>query len=633
MAESEFAVTMSRTINAPADFVWALVSDTNRVDRAVGLAAGSYSFEQSDPDDPESRERVATAKELGLRIRWVEPPYEWIEGRSVRGMRRFIEGPVARGNFEVTLTPKGDKTEVTTKMTAHASNPIGKLAMLVKNPGIKRASEEYLSSIDKTLTALHKQFASRDSNNEPASAWVRRAVVELTADPVQNGPISPVDEANLAHRLKRLDDRTVKKSIRDKLVHLLRDRPDEELAAIRPFELAHAWNIDRRDALRAFLYAARAGLFDLRWQLNCPTCKVGASNAQTLSAVGRTAHCDTCNIDFALDFAAHVEAVFSPAPSVRPVQSAVYCASSPWFRPHVFAQLCIEPGQEREIRAPLPLGDLLFRTLRGQRRVNLNNTVRPGRVQLVIDETTLSAERVGEAGEHEDSLLVIKNNCKKPEYLLIERAGWSADIVFGSVIASMPEFLDLFATEAPASGVELSVSSLTVLFSDLTGSTAMYERLGDARAFALVQEHFNIMTESVAKHGGAVVKTMGDAIMATFASPADAMKCSIEMVERCHVAQAKDGLTVKLGFFEGPCLAVRANDRLDYFGTTVNVAARLQAQAQANEIVLTRELAAHTGVASVIAKHPLVERQFEASLKGIQAIQLLVGFNAQPADP
>lgn len=632
MSESEFPVITTRTINAPADFVWALVSDTNRVDRAVGLAAGTYSFALIDPNDPNSRERVAEAKELGLRIRWVEPPYEWIEGRSVRGWRKFIEGPVTRGSFQVTLTAKGDKTEVSTRMSASATNPIGKVAMIVKNPGIKRASEAFLASIDRTLTDLHNKFKERNPNKEPASSWVRRALVETQTDPVQNGPVSLVDEANLAHRIKRLDDRTVKKPLRDRLVHLLRDRPDEELSAIRPFELAQAWNIDRREALRAFLYASRAGLFDLRWQLNCPTCKVGASNAQTLSAVGRTAHCDTCNIDFALDFAAHVEAVFSPAPSVRKVESAVYCMSSPWFRPHVFAQLCLEPNQEREEKAPLPVGELLFRTLKGQRRTNFASTQRPARVEIVVTEEGITANSSGEAKGDEDTILSLKNQCKTTEYILIERAGWSADIVFGSVIASMPEFLDLFATEAPASGVELTVSSLTVLFSDLTGSTATYEKLGDARAFALVQEHFNIMTDSVAKYGGAVVKTMGDAVMATFASPADAMECSIEMVERCHVAQAKDGLTVKLGIHEGPCLAVRANDRLDYFGTTVNVAARLQAQAVANEIVLTRELATHPGVAAVLQKRALPERQFEASLKGIKAVQMLVGYSATPKD-
>ena len=275
MSESEFPVTTKRTINAPPDFVWALVSDTNRVDRAIGLSAGSYSFVQTDPNDPESRERVAEAKEFGLRIRWVEPPYEWIEGRSVRGQRRFIEGPITHASFEVKLTPKGEQTEVTTTLSTSASNPIGKIAMMVKNPGIKRACDAYLSTIDKTLLALQSRFQSRDANQEPAGSWVRRALADLQTDPMQNGPVGLLDEANLAHRIKRLDDRTVKKALRDKLVQLLRDRPDDEIAAIRPFELAKVWNIDRRDALRAFLYASRAGLFDLRWQLNCPTCKVG----------------------------------------------------------------------------------------------------------------------------------------------------------------------------------------------------------------------------------------------------------------------------------------------------------------------------------------------------------------------
>src|SRR5262249_15262772 len=101
----------------------------------------------------------------------------------------------------------------------------------------------------------------------------------------------------------------------------------------------------------------------------------------------------------------------------------------------------------------------------------------------------------GEAGGAERSGTIVA----------FERAGWTADIVLGSVIATMPEFHDLFGTEAPAVGAELTVGSLSVLFSDLTGTTALYEQLGDAKAFALVESHFRELAQVAAAHGGAVV--------------------------------------------------------------------------------------------------------------------------------
>jgi class 3 adenylate cyclase len=158
----------------------------------------------------------------------------------------------------------------------------------------------------------------------------------------------------------------------------------------------------------------------------------------------------------------------------------------------------------------------------------------------------------------------------------------------------------------------------------------MYERLGDARAFAVVQEHFRSMSDVIAKHGGAIVKTMGDAVMATFASPGNAMRAGVEMVEREERERGELGLGVKIGLHEGPCLAVRANERLDFFGTTVNVAARLQAQAHGGQIVVMESLLEHAEVAELVAARAMRSKRFQVELKGIRAQQSLVAFDARP---
>ena len=66
------------------------------------------------------------------------------------------------------------------------------------------------------------------------------------------------------------------------------------------------WDEDRREVLRAFLYACEAGLVDLSWQINCPVCRVGARVIDSLSSVEGTSHCVACEIDYDLDFAQHV---------------------------------------------------------------------------------------------------------------------------------------------------------------------------------------------------------------------------------------------------------------------------------------------------------------------------------------
>lgn len=631
MALREASEVLRRRIAAPAPLVWALVADTNRFDRAAGLAAGTYRFREM-PDG--SRERVASAKQAGFTLEWIEPAYDWLEGRFVRGARTFTKGPPKAGGFSVELTPDPEAPEHATIVEARAwvagEGLLGFVARTIMKPQFRSGLRRYLEAIEQVLgTASRVGYAWE---REPPAAAARRALMASATDPVAQGTRSSNRDADLDFRARRFAQSPIDAPVRDKLLEFLRTRPDEEVSAIRPFEVARAWGVDRREALRAFLHAARAGLVELQWQINCPTCRVGASTARTLDEVGRAAHCDACNIGYDVDFGEHVEAIFKISPSIRQVDTAVYCASSPWFRPHVFGQITIPAGEVVRRVCAVPPGDLLVRTLRHGRKARLEVADEMGRapkvLRVVLDDASISIEREGEVAIGHDTELEITSRATRAETILIERTGWGADVVLGSVIATFPDFLDLFATEAPASGVELTVSSMTLLFSDLTGSTALYERVGDARAFAIVEEHFRDMTRAIERHQGAIVKTMGDAVMATFASPADALRAAIEMVHECERAHGDLGLSVKLGLHEGPCLAVRANDKLDFFGTTVNVAARLQAQAHGSEVVVAESLCEHAEVAAIVRSEALPARRFDAALKGIREVQRLIGLDA-----
>src|SRR5207237_10051197 len=136
---------------------------------------------------------------------------------------------------------------------------------------------------------------------------------------------------------------------------------------------------------------------------------------------------------------------------------------------------------------------------------------------------------------------------------------------------------DIYRTDTLDIDQRLKIPSLTFLFTDLKGSTDLYERVGDLVAFDLVKEHFRILNEIIASERGAVVKTIGDAVMATFATPDRAVAAAIRMrdaMANLGEQRHQTNLLLKLGIHEGPCLAVSLNDRQDYFGQTVNIAAR-----------------------------------------------------------
>jgi class 3 adenylate cyclase len=179
-------------------------------------------------------------------------------------------------------------------------------------------------------------------------------------------------------------------------------------------------------------------------------------------------------------------------------------------------------------------------------------------------------------------------------------------------------FRDLYRTDTLDVDQRLKITSLTFLFTDLKGSTALYERIGDLNAFALVQRHFERLLDVTVRHRGAVIKTLGDAVMAAFQTPADAVAAAIAMREeigRFNTLQPGQDLILKIGIHSGPSIAVTLNERLDYFGQTVNIAARVQGIAGGDEICFTRDVFAASGVDTLIAPYALAQGQ--ARLRGL----------------
>ncbi|MHB1846874.1 MAG: adenylate/guanylate cyclase domain-containing protein, partial [Deltaproteobacteria bacterium] len=453
----------------------------------------------------------------------------------------------------------------------------------------------------------------------PAGVVARDVLSSLDASSLLTGPHSPTDGEELQRRAQRLAGRPISKELSERLVAQLRSRPDEEVAALEPLRLADRWGVDRRELLRLFLHATDAGLLNLEWSLRCPACRVAAKRVPGLGDIPDELHCG-CGAVFEADLTHRVEAVFHVHPAIRKVEQGDYCVAGTQARPHVFAQLVATRERPCTITAPLPPIDLVASL--GGFREPLSGPM-PGALTFTVHREGVRVERgSGPAGEGGTPRTVRTELEGAPTALALERAGWHADWVSATLLATLPEFHELFSGEAPRSRHEVSVGSLTLLFTDLKGSTALYQRLGDARAFSLVEEHFDRLAAEVDRHGGALVKTMGDAVMAVFDQPQNAIRAAFAMHEAiASSSAAEEGLLLKLGIHTGTCLAIRANGRLDFFGNAVNLAARAQAQSQGSDVVLTDAVVNAPGVAPLLEGHH--REPFEAKLKGIDAPQRL----------
>jgi class 3 adenylate cyclase len=212
----------------------------------------------------------------------------------------------------------------------------------------------------------------------------------------------------------------------------------------------------------------------------------------------------------------------------------------------------------------------------------------------------------------------LANDTSEEQLFIIERTAWNDQAATAAEVTALQHFRDLFADEALRPGEKVAVGTLTVLFTDLLGSTAMYREMGDAPAFGKVMSHFDILRESIAEEDGALVKTIGDAVMAVFKRPASAVRAILKAQRRLASGETGASLRLKAGIHTGPCIAVTLNDRLDYFGSSVNIASRLEGLSSGTDVVISGQTRSDPEVAALLANEDLSARceKFEARLRG-----------------
>ncbi len=193
--------------------------------------------------------------------------------------------------------------------------------------------------------------------------------------------------------------------------------------------------------------------------------------------------------------------------------------------------------------------------------------------------------------------------------------------VNGQRVLLMPDFQKLFPQEKLLPDESLEVTRTALVFTDLAGSTALYAKRGDPRAYHLVRLHFEALFNVADRNGGTIVKNIGDSIMAAFETPAEALKAALAMQAGIADLNTRERLTdeealiLKVGLHSGPCLSVTLNDRPDYFGTTVNVAARVQGLSHGNDLVFTNVVRDDREAQDLLRDRTL--ETMTASIKGI----------------
>jgi class 3 adenylate cyclase len=410
---------------------------------------------------------------------------------------------------------------------------------------------------------------------------------------------------------------------------LVRDAPDAQLNRINALAFARKTALNEDRVIAAFLHAARLGLFEMSWNVLCPGCGGVLDAGASLKTVNQTEYgCALCAAGYEPTLDEMVEVTFTVTPRTRRIAAHTPDDLSPLqFYRQLFWSSGIDMPDDAFEKVIDEITLELVELPPGEKAM-LSLTL-PAEFVIVFDPVTHTAQFIdvkGEPTRERQSLAIVFNKSHAHTTTLVMQPGplrlsldnrTDARIVPGVFIASQAmhdllgnrqpfltakrllsnqTFREIYRTSTLDIDQRLKITSLTFLFTDLKGSTDLYERVGDLVAFDIVKEHFRILQEIIAEESGAVVKTIGDAVMATFSTPDRGLAAALRIREAMRALNEQnknDDLLLKIGIHEGPCLAVTLNDRQDYFGQTVNIASRVQCLAVSRSILATGSIVDH----------------------------------------
>jgi len=447
---------------------------------------------------------------------------------------------------------------------------------------------------------------------------------------------------------------TADPAVADAIGRLIENGADHELNRINVLDFSARTGLDEERVISGFLHASRLGLFDLTWNVLCPGCGGVLDAHSTLKSLRHEDyHCGLCACGYEASVDEAVEVAFTVSPRVRRIAAhdpntlplweyfrQVFWSSGVDFDEASFATLSndvvldaleLPAGEKATMSLQLPSDfiivfepvthaaqfiDVQGEPTRERQQVSLvysemrsptggTITLRPGPLRLALDN---------QAGVRVLPSVFIAADA------LHHLIGKRKPFLTAKRMLTNQTFRDVFKADNLSIDQRLKITSLTFLFTDLKGSTALYERVGDLAAFDLVRAHFHALLEIISSEKGAVVKTIGDAVMATFIKPEHAIVAGLRMraaMDALNVERGTSDLVVKIGIHEGPCLAVMLNERQDYFGQTVNIAARVQGLSTSQAIHITGPVIDAPAVAALLDKESIVPIQKQAALRGI----------------
>jgi len=563
-------------IAAPRSDVWTLVSDTSRLNRQLGIPAAQFREEEG--------RRRGRSDYFRSTFEWWEPPWEWLRERALVCTKQYVGGRIEQLRAILLLEePEPGTTELWAYYGWKANGWLGRTLAARLNAYMQRGYTALLPRLQRHL----------EQGSIAESPLVRRA-----------GPLEPAVHGALAEAGLQLEKAGFAPDLVQRLLRHLDASDPADLARLRTRVLARQWRVDPQALLELALQATRLGLLTLSWDVVCPHCRGVRLESPGLRQVQAEASCAACDVVFSTRAEGRVELSFRVHPRLRRIEPRVYCAADAGTKPHVVFQLELEPLERRRVDLRLEAGDYLLRRRSLADRLLLRAGP-DGAAELHFPGPAQESSAVGSRLQ-----LHLHNDLAARSFFVLEALRVENESTSVGEVLGLGRYRDLFTGDSLAAGVRVDIGEQTILFTDVVGSTRLYREAGDDKAFLLVLQHFEAVFGIVEEFRGAVVKTVGDSVMAAFADPAHGLEAALRIQE---VLPQLSPLPLRISLHRGPCLAVNLNTGLDYFGSVVNEAAKLQRLAGAGDVALSQSIADAPRLQPLLASRTVRRESFRAA--------------------
>jgi eukaryotic-like serine/threonine-protein kinase len=568
--------TFEWELAASPEALWPFVSNTEKMNRAAKLAPVKFEVCGLEPG---SSEVYGSQRAAGMALRWREHPYEWVEGSRHCVLRVFDKGVlrwyVAQVELE-RLPNGGTRLRNTVRL-----EPRGLLARIVSRWEL---GVRYKRNLDKVYRRLDGIIAGTERRGD--------------IDPLQpQVEVTPETKTRIEKLGEELVTDGVVPAVADALISFLLHASDQDVARIRPLEIAHRLAQPPEQMIEACLRACQKGALVLLWDVVCPSCRIPSNVMESLQKISEHSHCQACNLDFAVDMSRAVELIFRVHPELRAVEVRTYCVGGPAHFPHVVAQVRLGPEERFALPLRLPAGRYQVKSpqLRGARDLRVSATGGVRRCDLVLGENADAT--VLTAG---DQLLTLVNPQRRELLIRVERAGDREHALTAARAVTVSAFRALFPDQLLAPGRLLSVTQNVLLVAVLDDAPAVFRRLGDARAFDVALRWFDVVSGITREHGGTVVKTFGGLVLAAFSSAGAAVETALAIQPAIDGDAACAGLVGKIAVHQGAMMVLTVNGQLDYFGQNVELALDLPSHLAAGQLALTAPVVADARVQALV---------------------------------